>query len=173
MDKLLLIVIIQLIYVPLLTLRTIFMVKNIKYAAMGFGFLESLTYVFGLAVVLKGDSSVIEMVVYALGFALGLYAGILIEGKMAIGYTSIHVTLNHKNEALVQKLRKKGYGVTVYVGEGKLGTRYRMDILTQRKREDELRDYVLNQEPSAFIIAYETKSFKGGYLVKLIQRAMN
>ncbi len=169
MNKLLLIVLIQLIYVPLLTLRTIFMVKNIKYAAMVFGFLESLTYVFGLAVVLKGDSSVVEMVVYALGFALGLFAGILIEGKMAIGYTSIHVTLNHSNDDLIEDLRSQGYGVTLYVGKGKLGTRYRLDILTQRKRENELKNFVLSKEPSAFIIAYETKSFKGGYLIKLIQ----
>jgi uncharacterized protein YebE (UPF0316 family) len=170
MSKLLLIIIIQLVYVPLLTLRTITMVKNLKVGAMVFGFLEALTYVFGLSMVLKGDSTILELSVYAIGFALGLFIGMLIEQKMAIGYSSIHVNINHENKELVTNLREMGYGVTIYKGEGKFGDRLKLDILTQRKSEKELISYVLSVEPDAFIIAYEPKTFRGGYLVRLLKK---
>lgn len=170
MNKLILIIIIQLIYVPLLTLRTISMVKKLRVASMVFGFIEALVYVFGLAIVLKGESSLLEMVIYSTGFALGLFVGILVEERMAIGYTSMHVNINHGNSELVRNLREMGYGVTVYFGNGKDGPRLCMDILTQRKREKELVKHILSFEPDAFIIVYEAKMFRGGYLIQMLRK---
>ncbi|MDD3323432.1 MAG: DUF5698 domain-containing protein, partial [Paludibacter sp.] len=65
------------------------MVKNLKVLTGLFGFMEALIYIFGLAIVLSGDQNILEMVVYAIGFAAGLILGIYIEQKLAIGFTSI------------------------------------------------------------------------------------
>lgn len=170
MSKLLLILFVQLLYVPMLSLRTISMVKNMKVLTCVFGFLEAIIYIFGLAIVLSGEQSVIEMVVYAIGFSLGLFAGILIEQKLAIGYSSFHVNINHKNPLLVKELRDKGFGVTIFVGEGRNSSRLKLDILTRRKREDELIHAILDKEPNAFIIGYEPKMFKGGYLSDIMKK---
>lgn len=170
MSKLLLIVVIQLIYVPLLTLRTITMVKNLKMLTALFGFLEAFTYVFGLAIVLSGEQNTLEMVVYALGFALGLFVGVYVEQKMAIGYVTVSVNINHPNQALVDELRSLGYGVTVYQGQGRDGERFRMEILTKRRREKELYKRIDKHEPGAFLISYEPKTFKGGYLREMMKR---
>lgn len=170
MSKLFLIILIQLIYVPLLTLRTITMVKNLKMLTAFFGFLEAFTYVFGLTIVLSGEQNTIEMVVYALGFALGLFLGVIVEQKMAIGFVTVAATINHPNKVLVDELRVKGYGVTVYQGEGRDGNRFRLEILTRRKREKELNRIIGQHEPAAFVIAYEPKTFKGGYLSELMKR---
>ncbi len=88
MSKLVLIVVVQLIFVPLLTLRTITMVKNLKVLTAVFGFLEALVYIFGLAIVLSGESTYMEMFVYAVGFSAGLIAGISVEQK--IGHWLFH-----------------------------------------------------------------------------------
>lgn len=170
MSKLLLIILVQLIYVPLLTLRTITMVKNLKMLTAIFGFLEAFVYIFGLAIVLSGEQNTIEMLVYALGFALGLFLGVIVEQKMAIGFVSISVNINHQNQILVNELRDKGYGVTVYIGEGRDSHRYRFDILTRRRQEKELNEIIMNHEPKAFIISYEPKTFKGGYLSELMKK---
>ena len=170
MSKLLLIVVIQLIYVPLLTLRTITMVKNLKMLTALFGFLEAFTYVFGLAIVLSGEQNTLEMVVYAVGFALGLFVGVYVEQKMAIGYVTVSVNINHPNQALVDELRSLGYGVTVYQGQGRDGERFRMEILTKRRREKELYKRIDKHEPQAFLISYEPKTFKGGYLREMMKR---
>ena len=173
MNKLVVILIVQLLYVPMLSLRTISMVKNLKVLTATFGFLEAIIYIFGLSVVLSGDQSFLEMGVYAIGFSLGLIAGIIVEQKLAIGYSSFQVNINHENEDLVSELRYKGYGVTTFIGEGFTSHRLRLDILTKRKKEDELLNLILSHEPNAFIISYEPKMFKGGYLSDIMKRKIS
>lgn len=168
MTRLFLIVFVQLLYVPMLTLRTICMVKNLKVLTGLFGFMEALIYIFGLAIVLSGDQSILEMVVYAIGFAAGLTLGIYIEQKLAIGFTSIQVNIEEENPTLIEVLRKEGFGVTVYYGEGKFGKRTNLDILTRRKSEKNLLKIIEKYEPKAFIMSFEPKMFRGGYLTEMM-----
>ncbi len=172
MSKLLLIIFVQLMYVPLLTLRTISMVKNLKLMTAMFGLLEAIVYIFGLTIVLSGESTYLEMFVYAVGFSAGLIAGIYVEQKLAIGYSSFIVNINHRNDDLVRVLRDSGFGVTIYTGEGRDGERTRLDILTRRKRESELLEKIKGVEPNAFIISYEPKTFHGGYISDIMKRRM-
>lgn len=170
MSKLILIILVQLLYVPMLTLRTISMVKNLKMLTTIFGFLEAFIYIFGLAIVLSGEQSIAEMIVYALGFGMGLLVGIFVEQKLAIGYSTIHVNVNHSNDGLLSVLREKGFGVTLFRGEGKSGNRIKLEILTKRKREKELIEIIYENEPNAFVVSYEPKMFKGGYLTDIMRK---
>jgi len=173
MSKLLLILLIQLLYVPMLTLRTISMVKSLKVLTAIFGFLEAVIYIFGLAIVLSGEQNILEMIIYAMGFSLGLVAGIFIEHKLALGYSSVLVNINQENTSMVKVLRKLGYGVTVYIGQGQNGDRFKLEILTKRSKECELLKTVLRYEPDAFILSYEPKMFRGGYLGNIVKRKLN
>ena len=171
MINIILILILQLIYVPLLTLRTIFLVKNMTVIASFLGFAEALIYVFGLSLVFSGDQGPLAMVVYAVGFGLGILIGGTVENKLAIGYNSFVVNLMEKNTDLINHLRDEGFGVTVYEGEGRDSSRYRLDILTRRNREEELLDIIDKYEPLSFIVSYEPRRFKGGFLVNTMRRA--
>ncbi|WP_255286579.1 MULTISPECIES: DUF2179 domain-containing protein [unclassified Bacillus (in: firmicutes)] len=55
------------------------------------------------------------------------------------------------NEELIALLRYKGFGVTVFVGMGRDGKRYQLEILTKRNRESEVLDLIEEYEPKAFI----------------------
>ncbi|CAH0138220.1 DUF2179 domain-containing protein [Peribacillus sp. NPDC101481] len=165
MKEILLILLLQLIYVPIYTLRTIFLVKNITILASILGIAEMLIYVFGLSLVFGGDQSILAMVVYAVGFGIGIIFGTKIEQKLAIGFINVTVNTQTKNELLVDTLRNNGFGVTLYTGEGRDSNRYRMEILTKRNREQELIATVEKFEPKAFIISYEPRYFKGGFLL--------
>nr|WP_300006305.1 DUF2179 domain-containing protein [Tissierella sp.] len=171
MANIILILVLQLVYVPLLTLRTIFLVKNMTVIASLLGFLESLIYVFGLSLVFSGEQGPLAMFVYALGFGIGILIGGAVENKLAIGYNNFSVNLMEKNTDLITRLRDEGFGVTVYDGEGRDGKRYRLDILTKRSREEELLDLVDVYEPKAFIVSYEPRRFKGGFLVNSMKKA--
>ena len=166
-----LILILQLVYVPLLTLRTIFLVKNMTVIASFLGFAESLIYVFGLSLVFGGDQGPLAMLVYAVGFGLGIIIGGAVENKLAIGYHSFVVNLMDKNTELISHLRNEGFGVTVYEGEGRDSERYRLDILTKRSREEELLELIDQYDPRAFIVSYEPRRFKGGFLVNTMKKA--
>lgn len=171
MINIILILVLQLIYVPLLTLRTIFLVKNMTIIASLLGFAEALIYVFGLSLVFSGDQGPLAMLVYALGFGLGILVGGVIENKLAIGYNNFEVNLIEKNTDLINHLRNEGFGVTVYEGEGKNSKRYRLDILTKRNREEELLDLIDEYDPKSFIVSYEPRRFRGGFLVNSMKKA--
>lgn len=165
-----LVLVLQLIYVPTFTLRTIFLVKGLRMQAAFLGLLEALIYIFGLSIVFNGEQNVVVMIVYAIGFGLGIIIGSMIEEALAIGYTTIQVILTNKNMNLVDQLRKDGYGVTVYEGEGIEAIRYKLEVLTKRNQEEGLYDMIQQFEPNAFIIAYEPKTFKGGFLLKAMKK---
>lgn len=169
MKEIILILILQLVYVPILTLRTIFLIKNMTKVAASLGFLEALIYVFGLSLVFSGDQGPIAMLVYAIGYGIGILIGGAIENKLAIGYNNLIVNLMDKNTELINHMRDKGFGVTVYEGEGRDSKRYRLDILTKRNREEELLAIIEQYEPRAFIVSYEVRTFKGGFLVKAMK----
>lgn len=171
MINIILILILQLVYVPILTLRTIFLVKNMTKSAALLGFIESLIYVFGLSLVFSGEQGPLAMFVYAAGFGIGVLIGGAVENKLAIGYNSFQVNLLNKDSELITHLRNEGFGVTVYEGEGRDSTRFRLDILTRRKREEELLDIIDIYEPRAFIVSYEPRRFKGGFLVNTMKKA--
>lgn len=170
MKEIILILILQLVYVPIFTLRTIFLVKNMTVLAASLGFMEALVYVFGLSLVFSGEKGTIAMIVYAVGFGVGILVGGTIENKLAIGYNNLMVNLLNKNVELINHLREVGFGVTVYEGEGRDSKRYRLDILTKRSREEELLQIIEEYEPKAFIISYEARRFKGGFLVNAMKK---
>ncbi|MGY0374659.1 DUF2179 domain-containing protein [Clostridium sp. JNZ J1-5] len=58
----------------------------------------------------------------------------------------------------------------VYEGEGRDSKRYRLDILTKRSREEELLQIIEEYEPKAFIISYEARRFKGGFMVNTMKK---
>ncbi|WP_442600108.1 DUF5698 domain-containing protein [Neobacillus sp. D3-1R] len=170
LKDIILVLVLQLVYVPAFTLRTIFLVKGLRMKAALLGLIESLIYIFGLAIVFNGEQNMVVMIVYALGFGIGIIIGSLIEERLAIGYTTIQVVLSHRNKQLVDQLRIEGYGVTVYEGEGKDALRYKLEVLTKRNQEEGLFEMIRDYEPAAFIIAYEPKTFKGGFLLKDMKR---
>ncbi|EKN66929.1 hypothetical protein BABA_13612 [Neobacillus bataviensis LMG 21833] len=170
--NLLVIFILQLVYVPIMTLRTIFLVKNMRKAASLLGIVETLISIFSLSIVFSGNQSITEKLVYAVGFGVGLYLGTHIENKLAIGYTTLYVNLMDRNEELIEALRNKGLGVTIFEGNGRDSKRYQLEILTKRNVEIEVMNFIEQYDPKAFIVSYEPRRFKGGFLVKAMKKNM-
>lgn len=170
LKDILLILLLQLIYVPTFTLRTIMLVKGLSKQAAIFGFVESLIYVFGLSIVFNGEQNPATMIVYALGFGIGILIGTKVEQALAIGFTTIQVNLQNLNQDLVDLLRKEGYGVTIFEGEGRDSKRFKLEILTKRNQEIGLFDLIEEYEPQAFIISYEPRKFQGGFLKKAMKK---
>lgn len=161
----------QLLYVPVLTLRTIMMVKGMKEKASAMGMLEGVIYVVALGIVFSDLSNYLNMASYALGFGVGIYIGQIIEQKLAIGYVTIEVNTMERNDRLTERLREVGFSVSTAEVEGmNQARRYRLDCTARRDREKEFIDIVSSYEPSAFIVSYEPRNFKGGYITKAMKK---
>lgn len=166
----LLIFVLQLIYVPVLTIRTILLVKNQTKSAAGVGLLEAIIYIVSLIFVFQDLSNIYNIIAYVVGFSVGLLLGGSLERKLAIGYITYQANILIKNMELVNALRTAGFGVTVFEGEGINTARFRLDIVAKRSREKELLQIIDQYEPKAFLLSYELRSFKGGYLTKSMKK---
>ncbi|QKI83670.1 Uncharacterized protein YebE, UPF0316 family [Kroppenstedtia eburnea] len=157
---------VQIAYVTISTIRLIVMMKgNAKLASM-ISFCEVFIYMLGLATVLQHMDAWYNLVVYCLGFAMGVYTGSMIEEKMAMGYVTVQVITRKEDSDLPGNLRKAGFGVTSWLGEGLSGERLVLLVLTKRRRQKELVDFVKGMDPQAFMISHEPKTFHGGFWVR-------
>ena len=102
--------------VSLGTMRMLMLVKGRRLQAAAFGFFEAMIYVVALSRVVTQLNRWEYVLVYALGFASGNFLGVFLEERMALGYAGVEIIVRSESDALVQKLREEGFGVTV--GEG-------------------------------------------------------
>lgn len=166
-----LIFILQIIYVPLLTLRTTLVVKGERTKAALISLLEAIVYIISLGIVFSDLKNIANIIAYVIGYGLGIYIGGIIEEKLAIGYKRVDISLVNQNLELVQCIRDRKFGVTSFTGRGiNNEERHRLEIISPRAREKGLIELVIKYEPTAFIVSYDLTQFKGGYIKKQLKK---
>lgn len=165
-----LIFIINFVYITLNTLRFLLVMRGYRYFAAFMSVVEITIYVLGLSLVLNRLDKPINLIVYALGYGVGVYVGMMLEDKLALGYTMISVILPDPKSPLPGVLRSNGFGVTQHVAYGLEGERLALEILAPRKNERRLYDLIKTTAPNAFIIAYEPRYISGGFWLKRVKR---
>ena len=168
---LLTIFIIQIVYVSLFTIRTVMVLKGYKFIAAGISIVEAFIYIVGLGLVLDNLDNIINIIVYALGYASGIMVGLIIEQKIALGYVVVNVTTAEKDKDLPNHFRTLGYGVTHSTSYGRDGERTSMQILTPRKYEKKLIETIREIDDHAFIVSYEPKNISGGFWTRQVRRS--
>ncbi len=164
------ILVINIVYVSLFTMRMILTLKGQRYAAAAVSTVEVVIYVVGLGLVLDNLNEIQNLVAYAIGYGIGVITGMKIEDKLALGYITVNVISSSPDLEFTKKLREKGYGVTSWSAYGMDGDRLAIQILTPRKYELSLYESIKEIDPKAFIIAYEPKAIHGGFWVKQVKK---
>lgn len=162
---------INLVYIMLNTVRTLLTLRGYRYIAPFVAMIEIMIYTVGLSVVIKYiNENLLYLIVYALGFGIGLYVGMLVEDRIALGYAVVQVFTEDDNHVLAHELRERGFGVTIQSGYGRDGSRLILTILTPRSKELTLRTILEELSPSSFYMSYEVKYIHGGFWSKRINR---
>ncbi|NLI90969.1 MAG: DUF2179 domain-containing protein [Peptococcaceae bacterium] len=159
----LLIIAINVTYVSLTTVRFILMIKGLREYASALSVAEVFVYIMGLSIILKNLDSYWNIAAYCIGYGIGVYLGSRIEERLALGYITAEVIVDSVNDTFPEMLRKSGFGVTTWVGEGRDGARLVMLVLAKRNRQKELLKIVDSICPSAFVVFQEPKYFRGGF----------
>jgi uncharacterized protein YebE (UPF0316 family) len=164
------ILIINIVYVSFFTIRMILTLKGQRYLAAFLSTIEVVIYVVGLGLVLDNLNQIQNLIAYAVGYGIGVVVGMKIEEKLALGYITVNVITAEYDRDLPKVLREEGYGVTTWAANGREGDRMALQILTPRKFELKLYKTIQEQDPKAFIIAYEPKTIHGGFWVKNVRK---
>lgn len=166
----LIIIVVNIIYVSFLTVRTILTLKGQRYSAAIVSVFEAFIYIIGLSLVLDNLDGIQNVLAYALGFALGVIIGSLIEDRLALGYITVNVVSSNPLLNFTERLREEGYGVTSWTSSGMDGDRLSMQIVTPRKQELRLYRLITEIDPKAFIVSFEPKHIQGGFWVRQVRR---
>jgi len=162
---------INLIYVTLNTLRMMLTMKGYRLSASLLSMVETVIWVYGLGLVMDNLNSILSIIMYALGFGVGIYVGIIIEDKLALGWGLTEAIVPEEGWQVAETLRENGYGVTVTEGHGKNGLRTILEILTPRSNEKDLYKLIRDVSPAAFIITHEPKYVNGGFWTKRVRKS--
>ena len=160
----LLICMLRIVDVSIGTIRVIYTIRGNKLTAMLLGAAESFIWIFAISRAFKLVDHPLGMVGWALGFAVGTYAGIALEQWIGTGQVLIRVISRNHALRLRELLHNSGFGVTAVQGQGRDGNVLVIFVVTPRKRDRELLEMVQEIDPDAFITVEPVARAIGGYL---------
>jgi len=157
----------QVLQVTISTLRVIFMNKNRKSLVLFLTFFEYGLYVVIFSTVLTDMyRDPFKVVVYIIATAVGIYVGMCIETRMAVGLTSIQVISSGSlTEQIGRNLKEKGFGVTILEGHSVDGDKRDVLFVQLRRRSVPAAcEIIRSTDQGAIVSQSELQSIIGGYV---------
>lgn len=147
--------------VSLGTLRSVLANKGMKKMVPFIGFFEVLFWLFAISTVMKNLSNFMCYLGWAGGYATGIYIGLSIEERLAIGTQVIRVFTQEDITKLIETLVEKNFSYTVLDGEGKKGAVKLIFIVVKRKNVKDVTEIIHCFSPNAFYSIEDIKRAKG------------
>ena len=156
----------KIVEITIQSLKTCMMVKGQRLKAAGLGFLECTIWGLVVSTIIGtlGDNLFL-LFFYCIGYAAGLFLGSTIEGKIALGTSSLELIAGTENtEKIIAYLRSANRGYTVFSGHGSTEPMNMIFIVLPRKEAArvlaDIRQLCCNQ---VFVVASEVSRYAGGY----------
>lgn len=162
----LLIMIARIIDVSFSTLRIVYLMKGEKVFAAGLGFFESLIWLIAISQIIQNVTNVPAYIGWAAGFALGNYLGLMIEERLAVGKLIVRVITAVETQALIDKLKDLGYGVTHIDAQGTAGKVKIIFCVIQREQFERVVDIIKSFNPKAFYTVEDVRTAREGVFPK-------
>ncbi|MEA2063048.1 MAG: DUF2179 domain-containing protein [Gemmatimonadota bacterium] len=145
------IVLLRITDVSIGTMRIVFVIRGRRLIAAMLGFFEVIVWLSAISAILSHITDWLNVVAYALGFALGNLVGMLIEAKMAVGQEAIRFISPEEGERITRTLRGKGFGVTEIVASGREGPVGLGLVVVPRKKVPKLMEVITGVDPGAVV----------------------
>jgi uncharacterized protein YebE (UPF0316 family) len=147
------------------TMRVIFAIRGKRAIAAALGFVQALVWIFAVGNAVKHLDSVLHVLGYAGGYAMGTYVGVSLEQMIAYGVATLRIVSSGGHGVkLAEVLRKAGYGVTEFPGFGRDGAVEILNSVVQRSHLTEVSNLISATDPEAFVTVEEPKVLRGGMI---------
>lgn len=126
----------KLLEVSIATVRTVLTARGNRLVASLLAVVEITLWIIVTSTVLLGiREDPLKAVAYGLAFVAGIYLGILLEDKLALGLSQIEIIAEFEAaKKITNKLRERGYGATTFDCEGMEG--HKLSIVLKVLRKD-------------------------------------
>ena len=146
------------------TMRVIFAIRGKRVVAAALGFVQALVWIFAVGNAVKHLDSILHVLGYAGGYAMGTYVGVSLEQMIAYGVATVRIVSRTAGVAIADALRASGHGVTVFPGFGRDGAVEILNSVVQRGHLSDVLDIVTAKDKEAFVTVEEPKVLRGGSL---------
>jgi uncharacterized protein YebE (UPF0316 family) len=131
------------------TVRVIYMLNGKRWLSTALGFFESLIWLLAISQILQNVTNPVSYLAYSGGFATGIFVGMLIEERLAIGNVIIRIISQRDAHLMVDNLRDGGYRLTVLDAEGSHGPVSVIFIISRRQEIANITEIVERTNPMA------------------------
>ena len=156
----------KIVEITIQSLKTCMMVKGQRLKAAGLGFLECTIWGLVISTIIGtlGDN-IFLLLFYCVGYATGLFLGSTIEGKIALGTSSLELIIGEKYTGrVIDYLKEHNKGYTVFEGQGSVDKMNMILIVLPRKEAAKrLREIRAMCDNKVFVVASEVSKYAGGY----------
>jgi uncharacterized protein YebE (UPF0316 family) len=159
----LLIFAVRVIATSLDTLRVILTMRSSKVWVWILGFFNSLIWVLTFAFVLSDIENIVNVIVYAAGFATGNVVGMWLEDKLAVGFAEVRVISSKWGAAILDTLRANNFAVTEIPARGKDGMVSVINSSVRRSQVHDLEKLVREIDEDAFITTEDVVAVRRGF----------
>lgn len=148
------------------SLKTCMMVRGQRLKAAGLGLLECTIWGLVISTIIGTlGNNLFLLAFYCVGYAAGLFIGSTLEGKIALGTSSLQLVANEENTILITEyLRENSHGYTVFEGHGSTGKMNMIFIVLPRREAapllKKLRKLCQNH---VFVVVDDVNKYAGGY----------
>ena len=164
----LVIFILKVIEIAIGTVRTILVNKGYSIFASLISIIEILLWVFVASSVLVGlTEAPLKGVIYAAGFAVGVYVGSILERWLAFGKVMIQVITSQENSLEIASfIREHQIGITEIDAHGYQGDNRVLLIFVNRKGSNKVIQDIKVIDEKAMIVSNDVSTIKGGTVPK-------
>ena len=142
------------------TIRVVFIMQGNKRLAPILGFLESFIWLVAVSQIIKNVDNLISYFVFAAGFGMGTYVGLIIEEKLAIGKVLIWIITKKPATELIHFLQDNNYYYTNVPAEGRHGKVNVLFSVINREKLSQILEGVKIYNPNAFYTIESVKNAK-------------
>ncbi len=150
------IIIARILDVSLGTVRTIYVVRGARWTAAVLGFVEVIVWVFAVSGVLM-EPTLLKVMAYGVGFALGNAIGVWIEGLLAIGQQRVVAISKHFSLSIAMALRMADYTVTEVPARGNRGQVAMCFVIAPRKQAGQITNIIRGADEDAVVVVEDIR----------------
>lgn len=140
----------RIVDVSINTMRVIFMLGGKKLITTILGFFESFIWLIAVGQLFKNLDSILSYFAYAGGFASGIWVGMMIENRIAIGNVIVRVFLQKNDNELISALSSAHYRFTVVDAQGSREPVSIVFLVLKRRHLPQLIKFIEQFQPNAF-----------------------
>ena len=156
----------KIVEITIQSLKTCMMVKGQRLKAAALGFVECAIWGLVISTIIGtlGDNLFL-LAFYCVGYATGLFLGSTLEGKIALGTSSLQLIANDENtKKIIEYLQENSRGYTVFEGHGsKDKMNMILIVLPRRNANPVLRQIRKITDNNVFVVVDEVSKYSGGY----------